>query len=181
MNNILKGCLISLVLFFLIGIGTFYFISKEVDTSFSSDKVKVEKFWNAYISQLHIRDSILLQKNPSRILLYLINKTERNIQNNGKKKDLLYNEYILNDSLRQSENKEIILLNDKLNESLLMYNSNVKEFNLKYSVFPYNYLRRRKGVELYDYFNINYGQDNTELINQQKRTDEWIKNGGELK
>ena len=105
--------------------------------------------------------------------------SEKNIQNNDKKA-LLSNEYILNDSLRLSGN-EIESTNKNLNLALLKYNSDVKAFNEKYSVFPQNILRRQKGIDLYDYFNIDYGKGNTELINEQKRADDWIKNGGEFK
>lgn len=179
MNNKLKGCLISVALLFSVGLGLVFFITNSINQSISSDKLKAEEAWTVFAAQLHKRDSVLTRDKNSNILS-LINKSEKSIHNN-EKETLLSNEYILNDSLRLSENKKLSLINKNLNEALLKYNLNVKEFNEKYSVFPQNILRRKKGIDLFDYFNINYGKDNTELINKQKRINDWIKNGGEFK
>lgn len=179
MNNVLRGCLVSVGLLILVGLGVFFFIINEINKSISSDKLKVEEAWNVYANQLHSRDIILLRDKDLNILS-LINKSEKNIQN-GEKEDLLSNEYVLNDSLRLSRNQKISSINENLNQALLKYNLNVKEFNVKYSVFPNSYIRRNKGIDLYDYYYIEYGNDNTELINEKEQADQWIKNGGEFK
>lgn len=179
MNKILRGCLISMALFFLVGFGVIFFITNSINKSISSDKLKVDDAWKGYVSQVNIRDRVLL-KGKNLNMLNLVTKSEKNIQNN-EKQILLSNEYILNDRIRLSGNKEVSLMDKKLYEALLNYNLNAKEFNLKYSVFPYSYLLRKKGIDLFEYFNIEYGKDNTELINEQKRAADWIKNGGEFK
>jgi len=111
-------------------------------------------------------------------LLPLITKTERNLKNNSSKKELIINEYILNDSLRKYKYADSF--NKKLNNSLMNYNMNVKDFNSKYSSFPYNYLRIKKSIPLYDYFEIEYGSDNGEIIRRNQKIDDWIENGGEF-
>jgi hypothetical protein len=84
----------------------------------------------------------------------------------------------LNDSLRKY--KFIKNFNGELNKSVIYYNDMVKEFNSKYSSFPYNYIRLKKSVQLYDYFEIEYGNDNTQTIKKNNKIDDWINNGGEL-
>jgi hypothetical protein len=63
---------------------------------------------------------------------------------------------------------------------LIFYNYIVKDLNSIYSSFPYNYIRLKKSVQLYDYFEIEYGNDNTQTIKKNNKIDDWINNGGEL-
>jgi hypothetical protein len=156
-----------------------FLIIQRIDKSFVSDKQEVDISWENYIKKIRYRDSVLLNNYNIENINAQINKTENYLKDYQLKKDLLNNEYTLNDSLIKYVN--IPHINDKLNRSLSIYNSNVKEFNAKYSSFPYNYLRIKKSVDLYDYFEIQYGLNNDEIIKKDQKINDWIKNGGELK
>ena len=54
------------------------------------------------------------------------------------------------------------------------------KFNVKYSVFPNSYIRRNKGIDLYDYYYIEYGNDNTELINERAQESAFLLKGIKL-
>ncbi|MDR6405880.1 MULTISPECIES: hypothetical protein [Chryseobacterium] len=180
MNKTVKGCLLSAILFIFIILGITFLLINRIDKSFVADKQKVDLSWEDYVKQLHYRNSILLKYDNVKNIYNQINKTENYLkQKHQPKKDLLNNEYVLNDSLRKYSNITT-QINLKLNKSLSIYNDNVTEFNTKYSSFPYNYLRIKKSVELYDHFEIQYGLDNSEILKKNQKIDDWIKNGGEL-
>lgn len=177
MDRKTKGCLIVGLVFILTLIILMFFVIDTIDKSFQISKNKVDTSWDKYINILHDRNRNL-EKVGNKSLLPLITKTERNLKTNSSKKELIINEYILNDSLRKYRYADSF--NKKLNNCLMNYNVNVKEFNNKYSSFPYNYLRIKKSVPLYDHFEIEYGSDNGEIIRKNNKIDDWIENGGEL-
>lgn len=177
MNKNMKGCLVSGIGFILILVIVIFFVLDSMNKSFQISKNKVDKSWDMYSELLHERN-LTLKKVSNKNLLPLLSNTERNLKINGSKKELITNEYILNDSLRKYKYADSF--NKKLNNCLQDYNLSVKEFNSKYSSFPYNYLRIKKSVPLYDYFEIEYGSDNKETIERNKKIDDWIENGGEL-
>ncbi|GAB0157727.1 hypothetical protein CHRYSEOSP005_30090 [Chryseobacterium sp. Alg-005] len=179
MDKTLKGCLFSAIAIILIAFGITFFIIKNVNNTFLSDRSKVDTSWNHYIAFLHERNENLYNNENLKSIVHLVNNTEKLIKLKNKKKELLSNEYVLNDSLIRI--KYMPEINQKLNNYLLLYNTNVREFNIKYSTFPYNYIRKKHKVELYDYFKIDYGSDNKSLIREQKKVNDWIENGGELK
>ena len=172
-----KGCLIAGVLFISILIIVIFSVIDTIDKSFQISKNRVDMSWDKYNKILYDRNQAL-KKIGKKNLLPLITKTERNLKNNSSKKELIINEYILNDSLRKYKYADSF--NKKLNNSLMNYNMNVKDFNSKYSSFPYNYLRIKKSIPLYDYFEIEYGSDNGEIIRRNQKIDDWIENGGEF-
>jgi len=177
MNRKTKGCLITAMLLISILISVIFFIIDTINKSFQTSRNEVDKSWDRYINILYDRN-LTLKKVGNKNLLPLITKTERNLKTNSSKKELITNEYILNDSLRKYRYADSF--NKKLNNCLMNYNTNVKEFNNKYSSFPYNYLRIKKSTPLYDYFEIEYGADNGEIIRKNNKIDDWIENGGEL-
>ncbi|MCE3074663.1 hypothetical protein [Chryseobacterium gwangjuense] len=179
MNKTVNGCLFLAIATILIVFMSAFFIIKNVENTFLSDKSKVDTSWNNYIKLLHKRNENLFNNKNLKNITPLINKTEELIKTRHKKEELLSNEYVLNDSLTRI--KSIRVINQKLNDYLYLYNANVKEFNIKYSAIPYSYIRKNYKVELYDYFKIDYGRDNKSLIREQKKIDDWIENGGELK
>ncbi len=177
MDKKTKGCLISGIAFILIVVIIIFFIIDGIDKSFQISKKKVDTSWDKYSKILYHRNQTLKKVNNKNLLL-LITKTDRYLKTNSSKKELITNEYILNDSLRKYKYADSF--NKKLNNCLMNYNMNVKEFNSKYSSFPYNYLRIKKSIPLYDYFEIEYGSDNKEIINKNQKIEDWIQNGGEL-
>lgn len=177
MDRKTKGCLIAGVVFILALITIMFFVFNTIDKSFQISKNKVDTSWNKYNKILYDRNQALKEVG-NKNLLPLITKTERYLKTNSSKKELITNEYILNDSLRKYKYADSF--NNKLNSCLMNYNMNVKEFNSKYSSFPYNYLRIKKSIPLYDYFEIEYGADNGEIIRRNHKIDDWIENGGEL-
>lgn len=179
MNKTIKGCLIVVIIFILGGIGSIFLIINSVDKAFILDKNKVDKSWNNYVDLVSYRNRTILNNKNMKNILPLINITEENLKKSSSKKDLLENEYIINDSLRNYKYMDSV--DQKLNNSLLIYNTNVKEFNSKYTSFPYSYLRIKKSVSLYDYFEIVYGKNNDETIKKNQKINDWIENGGELK
>lgn len=179
MNKTLKGCLFSAISIILVVLVVTFFIIKNVNNAFLSDKSKVDTSWDNYITLLNQRNEDLSKEQDLTNIIPLINSTEELIKVKNKKKELLSNEFILNDSLVRIKN--IPEINEKLNDYILVYNTNVREFNIKYSAFPYSYIRKKYKVELYDYYKINYGTDNKNLIKEEKKIDDWIENGGVLK
>ncbi len=177
MDKKTKGCLTVGVVFILTLITITFFVIDTIDKSFQISKNKVDTSWDKYINILHDRNRTL-EKVGNKSLLPLITKTERNLETNSSKKELITIEYIINDSLRKYRYADSF--NKRLNNCLMNYNVNVKEFNNKYSSFPYNYLRIKKSVQLYDHFEIKYGSDNGDIIRKNDKIDDWIENGGEL-
>lgn len=177
MDRKTKGCLIAGAIFISILIIIIFFVIDTIDKSFQISKNKVDMSWDKYTQILYDRNQAL-KKVGNKNLLPLITKTESNLKTNNSKKELITNEYILNDSLRKY--KYVDSFNKKLNNCLINYNINVKEFNSKYSSFPYNYLRIKKSIPLYDYYEIKYGANNREIIRKNQKIDDWIENGGEL-
>ena len=177
MDRKTKGCLIAGILFTSILIIVMFFAIDTIGKSFQISKNKVDTSWDKYNKILYDRNRTL-KKVGNKNLLSLVIKTERNLKTNSLKKELITNEYILNDSLRKYKYADSF--NQRLNNSLINYNMNVKEFNSKYSSFPYNYLRIKKSIPLYDYFEIEYGADNVEIIKKNQKIDDWIEHGGKL-
>lgn len=180
MNKTVKGCLLSAILLILIIFWIIFLLINKMEKSFVADKQKVDLSWENYVKQLHHRNIVLLNDSDLNNIYPQINKTEKYLEERHSKKDLLNNEYVLNDSLRKYLNITN-QINENLNKSLETYNLSVKDFNTKYSTFPYNYLRIKESVELYDNFEIKYGVDNNEIIKRNQKIDDWIENGGELK
>lgn len=177
MNKTFKGCLVSIITVILVCTLSIIIIGNYIEKSFQNEKSKVDKSWEKYSQLLRNRNNILVNDTIAKNLRPIISKTYYYLKNNNKR-DLLSNEYVLNDSLRKY--KFISSLNGELNKSVIYYNVMVKEFNSKYSSFPYNYIRLKKSVKLYDYFEIEYGNDNTQTIKKNNKIDDWINNGGEL-
>jgi len=178
MNSKTKGCLIAATTFILILVCTIFLVSNIINKSFKKDKSKVDKSWEMYVTILHNRNKMLSENEELKNILPLTTKIEENLKKNLKK-ELIKNEYKINDSMRKY--KLDYSFNKKLNDCLIEYNSSVKEFNNKYSTFPYNFIRIKNAVPLYDYFDIIYGIDNSAIIEKNKKIDDWIENGGELK
>jgi len=179
MNKSLKGCLFLAIAIILLALGAVVFMIKNVNNNFLEDKSKLDTSWNNYTTLLHQRNENLYKDESLKNIISLVNNSEALIKVKNNKKELLSNEYALSDSLLKNKNLEVV--NQKLNDYLSLYNDNVREFNVKYSAFPYSAIRKKHKVELYDYFKIEYGKDNHNLIKEQKKVDEWIENGGELK
>lgn len=178
MNKTFKGCLLILFLCILGAITTVYLFNNKIDNDFKIDRKSIEDSWDQYKTTIYYRDSILSQNISYKNIFHLLQLTQDNLKNNGNRKDLLNNEFSINDSLLGDKNLDNI--NEKLNNSLSIYNSGVRQFNVKYSTFPYSTLRRKKGFDLYDYFNIDYGNSNDEIKRKQKKVDDWVKYGGKL-
>lgn len=178
MNIKTKGCFVIVVLCILLLISTAFIINNIFSKSFQIDKTRVDDSWNRYVNVLNNRNKILLENRDLKNIVPLINETEKKLKENLKE-GLIENEFKLNDSIRKY--KLAYSFNKKLNDCLIRYNSNVREFNTKYSSFPYNYVRIKKSVSLYDYFDIIYGIDNNEKIKKNKKINEWIEKGGDLK
>lgn len=120
MNKTFKGCLLILFLCILGAITTVYLFNNKIDNDFKIDRKSIEDSWDQYKTTIYYRDSILSQNISYKNIFHLLQLTQDNLKNNGNRKDLLNNEFSINDSLLGDKNLDNI--NEKLNNSLSIYN-----------------------------------------------------------
>jgi hypothetical protein len=173
-----KGCLMTLIVFFVICIIGYLIFKNHVLSNLESLKVNVEMNWNKYTENLKERNAELSHhsfKNDS--IKYYLESKGKFISLSECSQKLEFNEYKIN-QLLMSENIESEL-NKKMNSNLDNYNQTVREFNVYRITFP-NFLitRRTKFRDDYKYFDIRYGVNNEKIMIKKIKVENWIKNGG---
>lgn len=92
---------------------------------------------------------------------------------------IVFNEYELNKFIMKhfpESDSSILILSSSLNNLVTIYNSDVREFNFYYSIFPNFFFAKKMNLKREKYFDIEYGKENEDPIVKSKKFPEWAKN-----
>ncbi|WP_276380740.1 hypothetical protein [Flavobacterium sp. H4147] len=176
--KLLKGCLLSLIIFILLCLTGVYFLRNNIINKLESQKIDVNQKWNNYVSILNERNSILFKQNSNNDSLKYYLEKSKSISSKENSKEFEYNEYKINKFI--VPNSLISDLNNSLNSTLKAYNEAARSYNFYKIKFPiFLIVRKIKFSKNFKYFEIQYGIDNEETMNKKKKIENWIKNGGD--
>ena len=173
----LKGCLITLILFFGICVVGYFLFKNSVLNTLERYNNDAKQNWSKYAENLKIRNSQLSQQNfKSDSLKYYWNKAN-SISVSECSEELEFNEYKINqfamsDSLVSN-------VDDQINLNLDNYNQTVRTYNEYRHTFPNFFIARKTQFPKYlKYFDYRYGVDNQKAMIRKKKMKDWVKNGG---
>ncbi|MCG2611995.1 LemA family protein [Flavobacterium sp. SM15] len=178
--RILKGCLVTILLFIIICLIGFSLYKSSVISHLESSSKNVENNWDKYIGIINQRNKSLFEKNiKSDSLLYFLKSSQKS--NKIKfSREFEYFEYKINENLMSQKISNEF--SEALNLSISNYNHSVREYNTYRGIFP-NFIiaKRAKYPKFFHYFDIiKYGIENQNPIEKRKKVDDWIKNGEEF-
>jgi len=174
----LKGCLLVLILFIVVGVIGWLFLENNIVGNLARLNQNVDKNWENYVANLKERNAeFTKQKIENDSLKYYSESSMRIIDSKDYLKELELNEYKFNKIAMSNNFKSNI--NYKLNSSLDNYNQAVREYNIYRIRFPNSIIARRMNFrKSYNYFDIRYGIENEKVMARKKEMENWIKNGG---
>lgn len=174
--KIVKGCLTVILIFFiLLTIGIVVFNSNN-SKQVIADNVKPKKSLMDYKKKISERNNMISKSNLPDSVKILSRKSDSLVKNYKKLKDLLWIEYRINQNIYQ--NKSFETINNELNETYIQYNSDAKDFNFKWLIFPFNTALSANNLRSYDLmYSIDYGKDNSANMAKRKKAEHWIETG----
>jgi hypothetical protein len=162
--------------FFLIAFLLFFFLKKGKEDSLKGKRQNVKMAWNAFRSDLTIRDSLTMffaTKFDS--LKYFVQQSKLQRDKDESNLNLEYDEYKINYLLANfSDQKSLLGLYNKLNNDLEKYNSETKDYNDYISMFPNFIVAKTLDYKKAKYFTIKYGAINDDPISKSKELPEWV-------
>ncbi|MDD4968557.1 MAG: hypothetical protein PHT07_03915 [Paludibacter sp.] len=174
----IKGCLMSLIVLFVICIIGYFIFKNHVIKNLGSLKNNVELNWNKCVENLKERNAELSQygfKNDS--IKYYLESKGKIISLSECSEELEFNEYKVNQFVMSDG--LVSDVNNKLNSNLNNYNQAVREYNLYRVTFPILLIARKtKFHRYYNYFDIRYGVNNDKIMIKKRKMENWVKNGG---
>ena len=175
----LKNVIIVVASFSIIAFLLLYFLKKSKEESLKGKEQSVEVAWNAFVSDLTIRDSLMKSLATTKFdsLKYFEQQSIFKGAKNESNLDLEYFEFKINNYLLANfPNKKVLIkLYDKLNNDLANYNAQTKEYNVYISTFPNFIIAKKLHYQKAKYFTIKYGETNEDPNLKSKELPEWAK------
>ena len=176
--KILKGCLITIIVFVSICTVGYFFYRNSVISNLESSSKNVEENWKKYTENINSRNKKLILETIRNDSLQYYLKASENTEKKEFSREFEYIEYKINENL-MSENIETDF-NEKLNSNVDVYNQSVREYNVYRVTFPNSLIARKTDYpKSFKYFDIiRYGIENQNPKEKRLKIDNWIKNGG---
>ena len=171
----MKGCLITFSIFFFLTIVGSYLYIKTLNTDCRQDHAKVENSFAKLKDKLNERNTLLINKDLSDSIQMLAKKSDSILKISINADDLLWTEFQLNE--KSYQNKSVQNINGELNRLKSAYNSDLKNFNSKWTVIPFNFIKIRQKFPENNFLDIDYGENNQENMRKRKKAEHWIETG----
>lgn len=174
--KILKGCLTVILIFIILLTTGIVVFNRNNSKQVLVDNVKPKKSLIDYEKKISERNILIRKSNLPDSVKILSRKSDSLLKNYKKLKDILWNEYRINQNIYH--NKSFETINNELNETYIQYNSDAKDFNFKWLTFPFNTALSANNLRSYDLmYSIDYGKDNSANMEKRKKAEHWIETG----
>lgn len=171
----LKSCLLIFLVFCLLIFGGIFFYFQKLNSNCIQDNKKVEESFGKLKDKLEERNLFFEKINISDSTKILAIQSDSILKTTNNADELIWTEFKLNE--KTYKNDSLKSINDELNLLKDKYNTELKEFNSNWAIFPYNLIKIRQNFSKYTFLNIDYGKTNQENMKKKKEVENWIETG----
>ncbi len=195
MRKLYKSLIVCVTITAII-FGLWYLYKRSIENNLETKSQAVEKLWMSLFDESYTRIEIMqkiVNMDTERLKVlssYVIKNIEQRNQYNKKCEIYFVKlEYDVNEAyLNTLDSIQIVIQNTPifmelaknttmLNESVEKYNDAVWDLNSYYSTFPNFFIAKKTGKTRQEYFEIKYGQHNTDPLIEDKKKQHWIDTG----